>query len=80
MISNKYLVQEFNMFEEKAIKAPNGITTILILFLLQVGTIAIVANAIITESGFTALLGVILFILVFICWSGFYMVNPKEAL
>lgn len=67
------------MFEEKAIKAPNGITTILILFLLQVGTIAIVANAIITESGFTALLGVILFILVFICWFGFYMVNPKEA-
>lgn len=73
------MFKEFNMFEEKAIKAPNGITTILILFLLQVGTIAIVANAIITESGFTALLGVILFILVFICWFGFYMVNPKEA-
>lgn len=73
------LLKEIKMFAEKAIKAPNGITTIMILFLLQVGCIALVANAIITESGLSAVFGVILFILVFICWFGFYMVNPKEA-
>lgn len=67
------------MFAEKTMKAPNGITIIILLFLLQAGSVALIANAIMVKSGLTAVLGLLLFILIFICWFGFYMVNPKEA-
>ncbi|GHE89131.1 SPFH domain-containing protein [Thalassotalea profundi] len=67
------------MFAEKTIKAPNGITIIMLLFMLQAGTIALITNAIMAKSGLTAILGVLFFVVIFIGWFGFYMVNPKEA-
>ncbi|MGB1198593.1 MAG: SPFH domain-containing protein [Thalassotalea sp.] len=67
------------MFTEKSIKAPNGLAVIALLFVLQMATIGVIANAVMAKSGVGVLAGVLCAILVFICWFGFYMVNPKEA-
>ncbi|MEW6990510.1 SPFH domain-containing protein [Colwelliaceae bacterium 6441] len=67
------------MFTEKEIKAPNGIMFIFVLLALQIGSITIVANALINKSGGQAIIGLVFTIAVFICWFGFFMVNPKEA-
>jgi len=70
---------EKSMFTEKEIKAPNGIMFIFVLLALQVGTVAIVVNGLMNQSAGQAVLGLILAIMTFICWFGFFMVNPKEA-
>lgn len=67
------------MFTEKEVKAPNGIGFIFVLLFLQAlsgyGTIMSIK----ASSGLMVALGVLVFIVVFICWFGFFMVNPKEA-
>ncbi len=67
------------MFTEKEIKAPNGIMFIFVVLAFQLTTFAIVINAIIHTSAGQAIIGILLAIAVFICWFGFFMVNPKEA-
>jgi len=67
------------MITEKEIKAPNGILFILVLFAIQASTIAIVAYGINNQSITQTLIGLILAVVIFICWFGFFMVNPKEA-
>ncbi|GLX78614.1 membrane protein [Thalassotalea insulae] len=67
------------MLIEKEIKAPNGIMFIFVLLATQLGTFAIIVNAIMHSSGSQAIIGILLAIPVFICWFGFFMVNPKEA-
>lgn len=67
------------MFTEKSVKAPNGITTIIILLILQLGSIGFTVSSILAKSGVSVLVGLLLAVVVFICWFGFYMVNPKEA-
>ncbi len=67
------------MFTEKEIKAPNGIMFIFVLLLLQAATIANVVNGFTNKSGLQIILGIGVVIVVFICWFGFFMVNPKEG-
>lgn len=67
------------MFTEKEVKAPNGIMFIVVLLLLQIATIANVINGFTNKSGLQIMLGIAVVIVVFICWFGFFMVNPKEG-
>ncbi|WP_241242122.1 SPFH domain-containing protein [Thalassotalea sp. G2M2-11] len=67
------------MLTEKEIKAPNGIMFIFILLALQLATFAVVFNGISNQSGMQTAIGLVLAVPVFICWFGFFMVNPKEA-
>ena len=66
------------MITEKEIKAPNGIMMIAMLFIAQVITVLMVVNFA-RVSPLFAILSAILVILVFICWFGLFMVNPKEG-
>ncbi len=67
------------MFTENEIKAPNGILVIFILLVLQGGSIAVFVNAAMIESPLQIIIGLLAIIAIFICWFGFFMVNPKEA-
>lgn len=67
------------MFTENEIKAPNGILVIFILLVLQGGSIAVFVNAAMIESPLQIIIGLLAMIAIFICWFGFFMVNPKEA-
>jgi len=66
------------MYEEKNIDAPNGIMMIGVLFVAQIATAGLIF--LMFKMGIIPLVvSVLLFILVFICWFGFFMVNPNEA-
>ena len=67
------------MFTEKEIKAPNGIMFIFVLLAMQLASVAIIINGLANSSATQAVFGIALAITVFICWFGFFMVNPKEA-
>ncbi len=67
------------MLTEKEIKAPNGIMFIVVLLVLQIATVAIAVNGLMAKSPAQIIFGLLLAICVFICWFGFFMVNPKEA-
>jgi regulator of protease activity HflC (stomatin/prohibitin superfamily) len=66
------------MYTEKEIKAPNGITTIIVLFAVQIVSIGLIFT-IGRIGGLIAVVTILLAIIIFICWFGFFMVNPNEA-
>ncbi len=66
------------MITEKEIKAPNGIFMLLVLFVAQVLTI--VLTLLFAKTGaFLAIVTFLSAIVVFICWFGFFMVDPNEG-
>jgi len=66
------------MIREKEIKAPNGIVMLLVLFIAQVFSVLMLVT--LAKSGpVFGILGTLLVVLIFICWFGFFMVNPKEG-
>jgi regulator of protease activity HflC (stomatin/prohibitin superfamily) len=67
------------MLYEKEIKAPNGIMFIFVLLLVQVGSIAFFISNIVAKNPVLIVIGLLASIAAFICWFGFFMVNPKEA-
>ena len=64
---------------EKVIKAPNGIPMILFFLFAQISMIALTIFSMKNEFLAPSIIGVLLNIAVGICWSGFFMVNPKEG-
>ena len=63
------------MIEERQAKTSNGYTAIVVLFFLQIGGLVGIGSL-------SEVLWLILFpgsIIVFICWFGFFMVNPNES-
>jgi len=70
---------ESYMFTEKEIKAPNGIMFIIVLLALQIATIANLMNGFINKSATQGIIGLLFVVVVFVCWFGFFMVNPKEG-
>jgi regulator of protease activity HflC (stomatin/prohibitin superfamily) len=67
------------MLIEKEIKAPNGIKFIFFLLLAQVGAIAFLISNLVNSNPVFIVIGLITSIAIFVCWFGFFMVNPKEA-
>jgi regulator of protease activity HflC (stomatin/prohibitin superfamily) len=67
------------MLTEKEIKAPNGIMFIFVLLLVQVGAIAFLISNMVARNPILIVIGLLASIAAFICWFGFFMVNPKEA-
>jgi regulator of protease activity HflC (stomatin/prohibitin superfamily) len=67
------------MITEKEIKAPNGIMFIFVLLALQIGTFTLLINNIINNNVTLAIISLLVTLAIFICWFGFFMVNPKEA-
>jgi regulator of protease activity HflC (stomatin/prohibitin superfamily) len=66
------------MITESEIKAPNGILMIFVLLVAQVASgmlLAVMAKA----GPLMAVTCLFIFIGIFICWFGFFMVNPKEG-
>lgn len=70
---------ESYMLIEKEIKAPNGIKFIIFLLLAQVGAIAFLISNLVNSNPVFIVIGLITSIAIFVCWFGFFMVNPKEA-
>ncbi|MCW9000693.1 MAG: SPFH domain-containing protein, partial [Kangiellaceae bacterium] len=66
------------MIVEKEIKAPNGIMMIFVLLFAQAATIALVV-AVAKAGPVFAILSILLAAVVFVCWFGLFMVNPKEG-
>ena len=66
------------MYTEKEIKAPNGITTLVVLFIAQIASIGLIFT-IGKAGGLIAIVTILISLLVFFCWFGFFMVNPNEA-
>jgi regulator of protease activity HflC (stomatin/prohibitin superfamily) len=67
------------MITEKEIKAPNGIMFIFVLLTLQIGTFTLLINNIINNNVTLTIISLLVTLAIFICWFGFFMVNPKEA-
>jgi regulator of protease activity HflC (stomatin/prohibitin superfamily) len=67
------------MITEKEIKAPNGIMFIFVLLLAQISSLAFLLNNMINRNITLSIIGLLIAIAIFICWFGFFMVNPKEA-
>ncbi|MFB0980100.1 MAG: SPFH domain-containing protein [Alteromonadaceae bacterium] len=67
------------MITEKEIKAPNGIMFIFVLLLAQISSIAFLLNNMMNSNVTLSIIALLIAITVFICWFGFFMVNPKEA-
>ena len=66
------------MISEKEIKAPNGIMFLLVLLIAQIASIVLLV--IMAKTGpLGGILSGLLVLTVFICWFGFFMVNPKEG-
>ena len=66
------------MIVEKEIKAPNGIMMIFVLLLAQAATVGLVVG--VAKAGpVFAILSILLAAVVFVCWFGLFMVNPKEG-
>ncbi|MGB0496420.1 MAG: SPFH domain-containing protein [Kangiellaceae bacterium] len=66
------------MFTEKEIKAPNGIATIIVLFFAQVASLAVIFT-LGRAGGIVAISTILIAVVIFIGWFGFFMVNPNEA-
>jgi regulator of protease activity HflC (stomatin/prohibitin superfamily) len=66
------------MINEKIIQAPNGINTIVILFIAQILS-GFLLFTMAKAGPVLAIFSALVLLLVFICWFGFFMVNPKEA-
>jgi len=67
------------MLTEKEIKAPNGIMFIFVVLFAQVAAIAFLISNMIGKNPSLIVMGLLATIAAFICWFGFFMVNPKEA-
>jgi regulator of protease activity HflC (stomatin/prohibitin superfamily) len=67
------------MITEKEVKAPNGIMFIFVLLTLQIGTFTLLINNIINNNVTLTIISLLVTLAIFICWFGFFMVNPKEA-
>jgi len=67
------------MITEKEIKAPNGIMFIIVLLIAQIGAIAFLLFNMINRNTGLSIVALLIAIAIFICWFGFFMVNPKEA-
>ncbi len=70
---------ENSMITEKEIKAPNGIMFICLLLVAQIGAVAFLLNSMMNGSVPLSIVALLISITFFICWFGFFMVNPKEA-
>jgi len=70
---------ESYMLTEKEIKAPNGIMFIFVVLFAQVAAIAFLISNMIGKNPSLIVMGLLATIAAFICWFGFFMVNPKEA-
>ena len=66
------------MFTEREIQAPNGILFILVLLVLQVAAFATLIKVVPLGPKLVIPCALIT-IAIFICWFGFFMVNPKEG-
>jgi regulator of protease activity HflC (stomatin/prohibitin superfamily) len=66
------------MYTEKEIKAPNGIAMLGILFIVQIASIGLIFT-VGRAGGIIAITTILIALLVFIGWFGFFMVNPNEA-
>jgi regulator of protease activity HflC (stomatin/prohibitin superfamily) len=66
------------MITEKEVKAPNGISFIVVLFIVQLSTLSLTIYSLPNNPALT-IFGLILNIIIFIGWFGFFMVNPKEG-
>ena len=64
---------------EKEIKAPSGIPMIAVILVLQVAMIGLTIFAMANHIPALIIGGILLNIIIGICWAGFFMVNPKEA-
>lgn len=67
------------MITEKEIKAPNGIMFIIVLLFAQIGSVAFLLNNMMNRNFTLSIIALLMAITIFICWFGFFMVNPKEA-
>jgi len=66
------------MYTEKEIKAPNGIAFIFVLLAAQIASVALVITLGKT-GGVMAGVTILLTIIIFACWFGFFMVAPNEG-
>lgn len=66
------------MFTEKEIKAPNGIGFIVVLLIVQLSTLSLTIYSLPNNPALT-IFSLLLNVVVFIGWFGFFMVNPKEG-
>ncbi len=63
---------------EREIKAPNGIMMVFLLLAAQLITLFLAFN--LAKAGpLGAIIGILAAIIVFFCWFGLFMVNPKEG-
>jgi len=67
------------MITEKEIKAPNGIMFIFVLLTAQICALAMLINNMMNANTTLIVVSLLISIAIFICWFGFFMVNPKEA-
>ncbi len=70
--------QNKTSYAEKVINAPNGILVLLILLILQITSI-ILSFQLARDGSLLALLAILGVICIFICWFGFFMVEPNEG-
>lgn len=66
------------MFTEKEVKAPNGISFIVVLLIVQLSAISLTVYSLPNNPTLT-IASLLLNIVIFIGWFGFFMVNPKEG-
>jgi regulator of protease activity HflC (stomatin/prohibitin superfamily) len=67
------------MVNEKQINVSSGYPWLLILFVLQIASIAGVVIGAQNHSPFIVIASVLFAIVVLVCWAGFFMVHPNEA-
>ena len=79
MISLTINIIENTMITEKEIKAPNGIMFIFVLLIAQISALAMLINNLMNANTMLVVISLLMSIVIFICWFGFFMVNPKEA-
>ena len=70
--------QDKKNYQERVINSPNGIFVLLLLFVLQISTV-IVTFQLARDGSLAALFGILSIIFVFICWFGFFMVQPNQG-
>lgn len=66
------------MYVEKQMKAPNGIFMLMVLFVAQLATV-LLTLMMVKAGPLMAVVSILLTLLVFICWFGFFMVDPNEG-
>lgn len=64
-----------NMIEEKVLNSRSGFTMLGLLLLLQLSTVI----GVIALPGLFKLVCLLLTLVIFVCWFGFYMVHPNQA-